>query len=693
MNQHHHAHSIKRLVTAFGLLFALVVLIYSSTFNASWQMDDHPNITRNERLHLTDLSFHSIFGTFFASPVPSNRHQIYRPVACLTLALNWYAGKTDVTGYHLINIVIHFLTALFLFLTISSLLKSPNIRGKLNGSEGFAALLAAVLWAVHPIQIQAVTYIVQRMAAMAALFYLLGIYCYLRARRSTSPYARIFFWTACVFSYFLALGSKENAAMLPLALILVEVIFFQTPDSPPAAKRIFWCAVGSAFFIMLTGTLFFMKGDIFAFMKGYGIRPFTLGQRLLTEPRVIFLYLSQIVYPVPAQYALNHDIVISTTWFKPWTTLPALSGLILIAGLGLFQIRKRPLLAFAILFFFLNHLIESTIFPLELVFEHRNYLPTLFLFVPVAAGVKMQLDRFRGQRSPLYWGLVILTLVVIMGLGVSTHVRNRAWKTEKSLWEDVLHKSPGLASPYQVLAGHYKKNGDDERALAFYQRALSLKSQRPTQSRALALNNMGNLYADRGEYERAIGLYLDALKVYPGYERSLHNLTLALLKSGQLPEARRYADELNSRFYNQTYLNLNGFILIKLQKPAEAIPFLVQAVRLAPYERNAAVNLGVAMALTGQHDQAEKILTTIQRKYPNDIVTLLCLIETHLRSENTQGADNYSDKLFAVGSIITIKDILGRPGAQNSEVPFTHGILAPYISEKIKARSKKIYLP
>ena len=209
----------------------------------------------------------------------------------------------------------------------------------------------------------------------------------------------------------------------------------------------------------------------------------------------------------------------------------------------------------------------------------------------------------------------------------------------------------------------------------------------------MTFNNMGNLYADRGEYDRAIGLYLDALKMYPGYERSLHNLTLALLKSGQLSEARQYADQLNSRFYNQTYLNLNGFILIKLQKPAEAIPFLVQAVRLAPHDRNAAVNLGAAMAQAGRNAQAEKILKTIQQQYPNDIVTLLCLIETYLRSGSTQAADDYLDRLFAMGSIIEIRDIFGRSGAQNREVPFTHGLLAPYISEKLSIKSKKLHLP
>ena len=693
MNQPHHAYSIKRLGTAFGLLFVLVVLIYSSTFKASWHMDDYPNITWNKRLHITDISYNSVFGTFFANPVPSKRKQMYRPMACLTFALNWYTGKSDVTGYHLVNITIHFLTAWLLYLTILRLLTTPNLRGRFSGSEGFVALLAAVLWAVHPIQIQAVTYIVQRMAAMAALFYLLGIYCYIRARQSASPQTRVFFWTACILSYFLALGSKENAAMLPLALILVEIIFFQAPDSPPAAKRIFWCAVGSSFFIILTGTLFFMKGDMFAFLKGYGIRPFTLGQRLLTEPRVIFLYLSQIVYPVPSQYALSHDIVLSTSWIRPWTTLPAIVGLVLMAGWGLFQIRQRPLPAFAILFFLLNHLIESSIFPLELVFEHRNYLPTLFLFLPVAAGIKVQLDRSRDHQPLAYWGLVTITALAIIGLGVSTHLRNRIWKTEKKLWEDVLHKSPGLAGPHQMLAGHYKKTGDFDRALTLYQKALRLRSQRPKQSRALTLNNIGNLYADRGEYERAIGFYLDALKVRPGYERSLYNLTLALLKSGRLSEARQYADQLNSRFYTQTYLNLNGFILIKLQKPAEAIPFLVQAVRLAPYNRNAAVNLGAALAQAGRHTEAEKILKTIQQQHPNDIITLLCLIETYLRSARTQAADEYLDRLFTVGSVIEIRDMFGRPGAENREVPFTHGLLAPYISEKLSIKSKKMHLP
>lgn len=692
MNHSEQVYSFKRKGVAFSLLFVLVLLIYSNTFKASWQLDDYPNITLNERLHLSDLSYNSILSAFFASPVPSRHNQLYRPVACLTFALNWYFSKADVIGYHLINITIHFLTTFILFLTLLNLFQTPNVTGKYKGSEGFIALLAAVLWAVHPIQIQAVTYIVQRMAAMAALFYLLSIYCFINGRKSPSPHARVYYYTACILSYFMALGSKENAAMLPLALILVEVVFFQVPDSLPSAKRIFWCAVGSAFFIILTGTLFFMKGDIFAFLNGYALRPFTIWERLLTEARVIFLYLSQIFYPIPGQYAINHDIVISTSLFRPWSTLPALIGLILIAGFGLSQLRKRPLLAFAILFFFLNHLIESTVFPLELVFEHRNYLPTVFLFLPLAAGIKMLQDRCRLNRPLIYKGLVMITALVIIGLGVSTYERNRVWKTEKSLWEDVLRKSPQLASPYQVLAAHYKKIGQSERALALYQKALSLKSQRPKQFKALALNNMGNIYTDRGEYDRAIDFYQDALNTYPGHEKSLHNLTLAFLKSGQLAEARQYADQLNSRFYNKNYLNLNGFLLIKLQKPAEAIPFLVQAVRLGPYDRNAAVNLGVALALTGKHAQAEKILKTIHQRYPNDIVTLLCLIENYLRSADGQAADHYTDKLFAVGSIIEINNTFGSSTGKNHEVPFSHDLLAPYIAEKLKARSQKLSL-
>ena len=169
----------ERKTIALLLLLALIFLVYSNTFNASWHMDDFPNITQNSRLHLKKLGADEIAATFFANPVPGRSNQIYRPVACLTFALNWYFGQQDVRGYHIVNISIHLLTAFFLYLTVLSVFETPNLKNRFSGNQQFIAFLTAALWAVNPVQTQAVDYIVQRMTILAALFYLLGIYLYI----------------------------------------------------------------------------------------------------------------------------------------------------------------------------------------------------------------------------------------------------------------------------------------------------------------------------------------------------------------------------------------------------------------------------------------------------------------------------------------------------------------------------------
>ena len=145
----------------------------------------------------------------------------------LTFALNWYMGKDNVIGYHIENNVIHLLTTLFLFMAVLNLLMSANLKGKYQGNEYIIAFLSAVLWAVNPIQIQATTYIVQRMASLAAMFYIIGIYFYLKTRLSPPGYKRFLFIAGCLFSFILALGSKENAVTFPIAVAIIEILFFQ----------------------------------------------------------------------------------------------------------------------------------------------------------------------------------------------------------------------------------------------------------------------------------------------------------------------------------------------------------------------------------------------------------------------------------------------------------------------------------
>jgi Tfp pilus assembly protein PilF len=646
-------------------------------------MDDYPNITLNKRLHLNTFSHGSVLRTFFANPNGRRQDSLYRPVACLTFALNWHFGKDDVAGYHLVNTAVHFLTAFFLYLTILTLFKTPNLKSRYQGNDQFIAILAATLWALHPIQIQAVTYIVQRMASMAAMFYLLGVFCYVKGRLNSSPQYRGLLFAGCIISYILAMGSKENSTMFPLALLLVEVVFFQDPTRPETSKKLFWCAVVGVFFVVLTGALFFMKGQVFSFLKGYAARPFTIWERLLTEPRILVFYLTQIFYPLPDRFSFGHEIAVSTSLLKPWTTLPAILFVFGFIGLGFARIKRSPLTAFAVLFFFLNHLIESSILPLELVFEHRNYLPSLFLFLPISTVIKKIFDHYQGRSRIIYQVLAVVTVSLITGLGISTYIRNSVWASEKSLWEDVKKKSPGIARPYEVLAAYHKEKGQYEIALRLYRQALKLSSQMPKRSQALCLNNMGNIFLSRGEYQQAINFFNRALVIYPGHEKSLHNITLAFIKSKKLAKAQEYADLLNSRYYHENYLNLKAFILIKQGRPGDAIPYLVNALKISPFNRNVTVNLAAAFTITGKYKEAQILLGKIHQIYPKDIAALLYLIENTSRAGNDTKTDRYIKKLFAAFTVGDIKTSIARYAVDSTESLYSPLLSAQAVAEKL----------
>ena len=170
----------------FLLLFLIVLSAYSTNFSASWHFDDYPNIVDNPRIHINDIRFDTLKGTFFAAYDKGQYlgNRVYRSVSMFTFALNWYMGEDNVIGYHIANNIIHLLTTLFLFLTVLNLFMSPNLKGKYQGNEYVIAFLCTVLWAVNPVQTQAITYIVQRMASLAAMFYIIGIYFYLKTRMS-----------------------------------------------------------------------------------------------------------------------------------------------------------------------------------------------------------------------------------------------------------------------------------------------------------------------------------------------------------------------------------------------------------------------------------------------------------------------------------------------------------------------------
>ncbi len=691
---------IIRAGTVITLLFLLILPIYSNTFNASWHFDDRPNIVNNYHLHLKDLRPKSLLQTFFTKPGNplETGDKMYRPVACLTFALNWYFGGDDVTGYHAVNIVIHILTAFFLYLTIFNLFKSPNLEDKFKGNEHFIALLSAALWAVNPIQTQAVTYIVQRMAIMAAMFYILGINFYIKGRLADVRFKKILFYTGCLLSFLFALGSKENAILLPLSLILVEIVFFQKSAGLGKKNKIMWATLASIVFMLFLfgGMLFLMKKDpLNYFNQLYLIRPFSISERLLTEPRIVLYYLTQIFYPISYRLSIEHDIILSTSLLKPWTTLPAILIIFCLVGIGLSQIRKRPLIAFGILFFFLNHIVESTILPLELVFEHRNYLPSLFLFFPVSVGIKWLIDYYREKQFSMYIIIVSFITLLIIGFGTSTYIRNMAWATEKSLWEDAMHKAPGRArSVYNVAKYSYFQAGHFDKAMEYYEKAFMLKASKPEYFKALILNGMASIYFLKNENEKAIKFYKRALDYFPEFATIRNNLIRAFIKGGRWDEASENVDFiLEKENSSKKFLYLKGFVLLKQQKGEKALYFLQKALVLAPTDKKFLLTMGAAMDSTGNYKDGRRFLDRATRIVPDDIMVLFCLIENRLRAQDPSGVKQYMEKMFYSFSILQIKKQLQRLPRDNFAVPVSRELLAAAIGSELRERAESIIEP
>jgi tetratricopeptide (TPR) repeat protein len=642
----------------FCLLFILILVIYANSFKAGWHLDDFENILRNGALHISELTPRALAATLFAEPTVdgSSNPKLYRPLACLTFGLNWYAGQNNVFGYHLVNVGIHLLTAFFLFTSILSLYRTPGMQKRTDGEAYFVALLAAVLWAINPIQTQAVTYIVQRMASMAAMFYIIGLFCYLRARQSNGKIRPAAYFSGAAGAFLCALASKENAITFPLALLLLEVIFFQ--DFTEKKNRRNWLGVfgGAALILMAMGVLFFLWGEPLKILNGYESRPFTLWQRLMTEPRVLCFYLSQLFYPVPTRLSIEHDIIYSTSLIRPWTTLPAILAVLSLFGLACRQMRRRPMLSFAILFFFLNHAVESSVLPLELIFEHRNYLPSMFLFVPVAIGLQWILDFYRAKQSALYPVLIAFIVLLVAGLGWGTHVRNMAWATEKSLWEDALKKAPGSMRPYTTLAAsYYDKIGDHQTALRLYELALGKISPRKKEFTIVAMQNMGRIYHGQQRNGKAIEIWSEAVKGVKDHRLLRISLAQAYAATKDWEKALAEMDHLLAKWPDHPEYNyLRGIFLIKVQRFDNAIFHLRKALKGKYAPSKTLANIGIAYYLKQDFRKAERFIMWSAGNANKTPEYLLWLLAVNLKKKDNKDVDHYSEALVKAVSVFDL---------------------------------------
>jgi tetratricopeptide (TPR) repeat protein len=634
----------------FVLLGLMLFLAYSNTFDVPWHFDDYNNILTNPKVHAQYPHLSTV-----TEPIVSffEKGHLRRPLAMTTFAANWYLGKDDPFGYHVVNLAIHIFTAYFLFLTLLVLFKTPRLDGLYSLQQViFVSLLAAALWAVNPIQVQAITYIVQRLASMCGMFYILSIYLYVKARLSRIiSKTSVLLYAASCLSFLAAFFTKENAALLPVTLLLIEATFFQDLGRKKVRLTFLGIALVLGIVTVIGGAIIFFNGNPLAVLN-YEVRLFTPLERLLTQPRILLFYLTLIFYPAPNRLSLVHDIEISTSFFHPWMTLPSIIFVFALAGYAIYKLKKWPILSFAVLFFFLNHVIESSIIPLELIFEHRNYLPAMFIFWPVAAGLERLMGFYRSKNSIVYYGLVAFVPLLLVGLGTGTYVRNIDWSSPKYLWEDAMRKAPLSSRPKHNLAwSHYQRIGDWETALVLYQRALEDQKTNVEQE-PMIWNNIAAVYYYRGDIERAAQFWQKSHESSPRSVNPRYRLALALTKLDQLDEA---LSKLNPILSEQPRyvpaLNLKGVILWKQNRPREALLLFRKCIQLAPRNGRLLINIGASFQSLGNYRKAELFFKEALRRTARARIALLWRVKNQLVTGDTSTIDADLDELLSKAPI------------------------------------------
>lgn len=417
-------------ILIFLILSITSLGIYSQGLNGPFVFDDAGNIEDNSLLRITDLNLDSIS----TSALSGRAGPLKRPVAMLSFALNYYfSGSLKPFPYKLTNVFIQAICGWLVFILSRQLLSKANTLNRASISNKvihYFAFSIALLWVAHPINLTSVLYVVQRMTSLSTLFTLATLICYIKARNNTSTTnwtISLLFYLISFISFLLAIFSKENALLIPAYLLLIEWAFFRQ-QQPWAYFSTLSVTTRKTFRYALI--VFCTVVTLFALdyaASHYGNRTFTMAERILTEPRIICFYLSLIVLPRINAFGVFHDdIPLSTSLIDPWSTLPAIFFIISLIFLAIRIRKNKPLFSFGILFFFTGHLLESTIFGLELAHEHRNHLASIGILIAIIGFFFHQPKLNR--RSYL---LFVSSFFIIFS--TTTVLRAHEWQAEYSL--------------------------------------------------------------------------------------------------------------------------------------------------------------------------------------------------------------------------------------------------------------------
>jgi len=397
----------------------------------------------------------------------------YRPVSMASFVLSWITRGDAVRDLKYTNLMIHLLSGVLVFWLAGRLLMLVN--EPIRGRRWWWALWVAAAWMLAPLYVSTVLYIIQRMAQLSTLFTLCGLLTYVVARQNIDKS----FWTGVlllvlVFGLFwpLAIFSKENGILLPALTFVIESFFFRF-TATRRTRRLLQAFYTLLFVFGVVGAAFILLNHPDWVTKRYVARSFTLEQRLLTEARILWVYLLQLVTPRGSMMGVHHDdFPPSESVLEPVTTLiSALLWAVILATAWRYRASRPGLILSGLVFFLAGHLVESTILPLELYFEHRNYLPGFGVFLGLAVALGT-LTESRVLASRRIRKLVLALIVMLPAVyGIGTYQRVLAWQSWSHILLTAAEAHPESARLNIDLATYNLKKGRLERALEHLERA------------------------------------------------------------------------------------------------------------------------------------------------------------------------------------------------------------------------------
>jgi len=625
---------LKIRIQGLLVLTLLPLLLYFNALQGSFQFDDRNLIDRE---WIADLSA-------FQKNVHIGQYE-NRPILLWTLAVNNSLHKNKVFGFHLFNLMLHVFVCVLIFVILT---QTQNIfvppDGERKPPSLLPACLPALLFAVHPLNTDSVTYISSRSTLLATFFYLLTLYAFLRIfspLRQQWP-VRAFFGLAALTGLYLAIASKLIAVTLPLILVLWFWIYIRPYRFPDLRPRLFarkWLPVyGGILLAILTAVVFWGPGILYA-PKDQGLELFGRIPYLMVETKVIvFYYLKLFFMPVNLNVDVGFPFSTFTTDLWIFLAILGIGALVFLACKT-----NNPWIKGGVLWFFITLAPTSSIVPLsDLAVEHRMYLPMTLGLCLAVGGVACKFS------TP---GRIRLMVTLIALFSILTVSRNLIWTDEIRLWQDAATKNPHSPRTHNNLGkAHYEK-GRLEQALAHFLKANENTEQRLARQYNLAdpqkvlarqagknnggqdgkeagaytivadlaepHYNLASVYLDLGKFEQARLEYQTALRLNPDYFDALFGLGSVLAKTGHGEQAldffRQAIEKRKSVTGKEDYplarLNI-GELLGHAGQFKEAVRELKLAIGGDPSMVLGHYNLGLAYLMTGKLEQAEQALTT-----------------------------------------------------------------------------------